>query len=76
MLTTEMLLAIKAEIANDPTGRGYASAPDDNARAALFNTPYTIQVPQDQPNRISQVLTQAFAPNVIEASDITAALAS
>lgn len=75
MLTDEMKQSLKAELINDPTGRGYAGAADATAKAALFNNPYTIQVPQDMPARVTQVLTQAAAPNAVTADDVTAALA-
>ena len=75
-LTTAMLANLKAELINDPSGRGYASAGSDAEKAALFNAPFSVSVAVPQPARITQVLTEPFAPNVVVASDITAALAS
>jgi hypothetical protein len=77
-LTQEMLINLKAELINDPTARNYAAAQTAAEKAALVNTPFTIDVTHEepQPARVTQVLTQPFAPNAVDAADITAALAS
>ncbi|CAN5262642.1 hypothetical protein BH10PLA2_BH10PLA2_00600 [soil metagenome] len=77
MLTPEMISNLKAELSNDPTARGYSET-DNAGKAQLFNNPYTVPVTTDveKPARVSQVLTQAFAPNAITEEDIAAALAS
>lgn len=41
-LTIDQAAKLKAEIVNDPVGRGYAAAADDTARATLFNEAYTV----------------------------------
>jgi hypothetical protein len=79
-MDANMLAALKAELLNDPKGRGYSGkTPDEQAR--LFNSAYLVEVPvapatQEQPARISQVLTQPFAPNAVTADDVTEALNS
>ena len=77
VLTQEMITNLKAELINDPAGRNYAGA-DAAGKANLFNTPFTknVTVVETRPARISQVLTQPFAPNAITGADVELALAS
>jgi hypothetical protein len=74
MLTPDMQAVLKAEVANDPCGRGYAgkSAADI---AALLNANYTVPGPViTMPPRINLIMTgQPGAPNAITPDDVTAA---
>jgi len=77
-LTQEMLSNLKAELINDPAERNYAAAPTNDDKATLVNTPFTVDITSEEPRpaRVTQVLTQPFAPNAVTADDIAAALAS
>ena len=77
-LTPEMLANLKAELINDPSARDYSGASDNAGKATLFNAPFSVNVTTSvqKPARITQVLTQPYAPNAVTAEDIAAALAS
>lgn len=74
-LSRTALLAIKAEIANDPRGVGYAGKTDAQI-AVLLNNPVVkqVQVQVQEQAPISRILTGiAFEPNIIDTADVTTA---
>ena len=77
-LTREMLLKIKEEIQNDPKNVGYISMTNAEKLSALNNpTARTRIVNYNDQAPISRILSGlSSTPNIVEAADITAALAT
>jgi hypothetical protein len=67
------LLAVANEIANDPTGRGYADKKPEE-QAALLNEPWYDYVPVLMTPRIAVVISGIdFAPNAIKVDELVEA---
>jgi len=69
---------IKAEIENDPYGRGYAGKTSAEI-AALLNSPFEVEIISKEFHvaPITRILEQVSnAPNKVEAIDVDAALES
>lgn len=74
-LTKEMLLKIKAEIANDPYGVGYAGKTDAQIAQLLSSNIIKQRVVEDYlPSPINMILAgMGSAPNTIDTAEVTQA---